>query len=131
MNDRKRHATSAVAKPTTPAGRAIDPCVRNTPPPGDVRPLAPDTMEKLLRLAALRLGAEERRALEDDLGRIVALIDVMRHVDTGGVAPLAHPLEVEQPLRADVVTEDVQRERMQHDAPSVRDGLYLVPRVVE
>lgn len=84
-----------------------------------------------MRLAALTLGAEEQRQLERDLGMIIALIDVMRDVDASGVAPLAHPLEVAQPLREDVVTEKPNRERFQHDAPAVRDGLYLVPRVVE
>lgn len=84
-----------------------------------------------MRLAALTLEAEEQRKLERDLGMIIELIDIMRTVDTTGIAPLAHPLEVEQPLRADAVTEKPNRTRFQHAAPAVRDGLYLVPRVVE
>lgn len=132
MNDRKHPAASDAAVPTTPAGRAMEPSsVDEKPAPGGVPPLPRGIMEKLLRLAAIRLEAKEARALEDDLGRIIALIDALGGVDTSGVAPLAHPLEMEQPPRADVVTEDVQRERMQRGAPSVRDGLYLVPRVVE
>ncbi len=94
-------------------------------------PLAPGAMDKLMRLAALTLEAEEQRKLERDLGMIIELIDIMRAVDTTGVAPLAHPLEVEQPLRVDEVTEKPNRTRFQHAAPAVRDGLYLVPRVVE
>lgn len=99
---------------------------------GDAPPLAPGTMDKLLRLAALRLDGDEQRNLESDLARIIALIDVMRGVDTAGVAPLAHPLEVAQPMRPDVVTEaPADPARLQQGAPAVRDGLYLVPRVVE
>ena len=98
----------------------------------DASPLAPGTMDKLLRLAALRLDGDEQRNLESDLARIIALIDVMRGVDTAGVAPLAHPLEVAQPMRPDVVTEaPADPARLQQGAPAVRDGLYLVPRVVE
>ena len=44
---------------------------------------------------------------------------------------MAHPLEVRQRLREDVVTETDQRERFQAIAPQVEDGLYLVPRVIE
>lgn len=101
------------------------------------------TIDKLLRLAALTLDAPERTRLESDLERIVGFVDAMQAADTEGVAPLAHPLEgvpraddarpidATQPLRADEVTEVVRRERFQTLAPEARDGLYLVPRVVE
>lgn len=91
----------------------------------------PTTIDKLLRLAALRLDADERARLEDDLGRIVAFVDAMQAADTEGVAPLAHPLDEIQPLRADRVAETVDRDRFQKLAPLARDGFYLVPRVVE
>lgn len=89
------------------------------------------TIDKLLRLAALRLDASERARLHGDLDKIVAFVDAMQAVDTDGVEPLAHPLDGVQPLRPDWVSETVQRERFQQNAPAVRDGLYLVPRVVE
>ena len=55
----------------------------------------------------------------------------MQQIDTHGVAPLAHPLELKQTLRADAVTETDQREKFQAIAPQADAGLYLVPRVVE
>lgn len=94
-------------------------------------------IEKLLRLAALSLAASERARLEADLDKIVAFIDAMQVVDTDGVEPLAHPLAdlddwaARQPLRSDRITEAIDREAYQEGAPEVRDGLYLVPRVVE
>ena len=88
-------------------------------------------IDRLLNLAALRLDAQERSALGADLQRIVDFIDAMQAADTEGVAPLAHPLDGCQPLREDEVTEVVDRDDYQRRAPAVRDGLYLVPRVVE
>ena len=105
---------------------------REIPPP-----LAAGTVESLLRLAAVRVREEDKLRLEQELGRIIDLIDVLRRVDTAGVEPLAHPLDAPhlgdapQPLREDGVTEDVDRERLQQGAPAVRDGLYVVPRVVD
>ena len=93
--------------------------------------LTGDVVEKLLRLSALSIDSDERSLLEGDLEKIVGLIDAMQSVDTEGVLPLAHPLEGTQPLRADAVTESVDRDRLQRSAPLARDGLYLVPRVVE
>ncbi len=90
-----------------------------------------ETLAKLARLSQLELMPEEVGPALDDLNRIVALIDEMRAVDTRGAAPLAHPLDTDQPLRDDVVTESVNRETYQGIAPATRDGLYLVPRVVE
>ena len=44
---------------------------------------------------------------------------------------MAHPLDAQQRLRADVVTEHDQREHFQANAPQVEAGLYLVPKVIE
>lgn len=90
-----------------------------------------ETIAKLMRLAALELTAAETAALRDDLDKIVAFVDAMQAADTEGVEPLSHPIDGATPLRPDRATEIVQREHLQQGAPSVRDGLYLVPRVVE
>jgi aspartyl-tRNA(Asn)/glutamyl-tRNA(Gln) amidotransferase subunit C len=55
----------------------------------------------------------------------------MNTVNTEGVVPMSHPLEVVQRLREDTVTERDQRDEFQKVAPATRDGLYLVPRVIE
>ena len=90
-----------------------------------------DVIAKLLRLSALHVAPEEAARLQAELGKVVAFVDAIQAADTAGVAPLEHPLDGVQPLRPDQVTEVVRRERLQAGAPSVRDGLYLVPRVVE
>ncbi|MBW7926374.1 MAG: Asp-tRNA(Asn)/Glu-tRNA(Gln) amidotransferase subunit GatC, partial [Burkholderiaceae bacterium] len=63
------------------------------------------------------------------------LVEKMRAVDTGGVEPLAHPLDVVQDiplrLREDVASEQVDREANQKSAPAVERGLFLVPKVIE
>ena len=88
-------------------------------------------IDHLARLAALSLNRRERLEALADLQRIVAMVDRMQSVDTGDVAPLAHPLDAAQRLRGDVATETVDRAHYQAGAPAVRDGLYVVPRVVE
>ena len=59
------------------------------------------------------------------------MIDAMQSVDTEGIEPLSHPLDSEQLLRADVVSETDSREAFQNNAPKTEDGYYLVPRVVD
>jgi aspartyl-tRNA(Asn)/glutamyl-tRNA(Gln) amidotransferase subunit C len=93
--------------------------------------LSDDQVRRLARLARIALQAEETSAAAERLNRVLGLIDEMRRVDTGGVAPMAHAQHLVQPLRVDSVTETDQRERYQAVAPAVEDGLYLVPKVIE
>ena len=62
------------------------------------------------------------------------IVEQMSAVDTGGVEPLFTTLsavsDVALRLRDDVVTEQNNRERNQRSAPSVEDGLFLVPKVI-
>ncbi len=88
-------------------------------------------LEHLCRLAQLALDPGEQQAVQSDLARIIDMVDRMQTVDTSGVEPLAHPLGTAARMRPDLVTETVDRERFQALAPATRDGLYLVPRVVE
>ena len=88
-------------------------------------------VEKIAHLA--RLGIDENDVPEyaRNLTNILDLVEQMSAVDTDNVAPMAHPLDATQRLRTDEVTESNQREHFQEIAPSVEDGLYLVPKVLE
>ena len=88
-------------------------------------------VQRAAHLARLGLNDDEAAGYVDDLGRILEMVDMLQALDTGGVAPLAHPLDATQRLRADEVTESDQRDEFQRCAPAVENGLYLVPRVVE
>ncbi|MBA2778816.1 Asp-tRNA(Asn)/Glu-tRNA(Gln) amidotransferase subunit GatC [Billgrantia kenyensis] len=88
-------------------------------------------VQRAAHLARLGLDEGEAARYADDLGRILEMVDQLQALDTEGVAPLAHPLDVTQRLRADEITESDQRNTFQRCAPAVEDGLYLVPRVVE
>ena len=88
-------------------------------------------VEKIAHLARLGLDEAEIPRTTETLNNILGLIDRMQAVDTDGIAPLAHPLEATQRLRADLVSETNQRDAYQAIAPAVENGLYLVPKVIE
>lgn len=88
-------------------------------------------VEKIAHLARLGLNEAEIPQTTATLNNILGLIDAMQAVDTRGIEPLAHPLETTQRLRADLVTEQNQRDAYQAIAPAVENGLYLVPKVIE
>lgn len=88
-------------------------------------------VEKIAHLARLNITEAEIAATTERLGNVLTMVDQLQAIDTTGIAPLAHPLDTTQRLRADVVTEPNQRELLQQHAPAVQDGLFLVPRVIE
>ncbi len=90
-----------------------------------------EQVANIAHLARLDIRDEDIGAYAESLSSILDLVAQMDTVDTAGVTPMAHPLDMAQRLRPDEVTEDDQRERFQAIAPRVENGLYLVPRVIE
>ena len=88
-------------------------------------------INKIAHLARLGLSDEVKSRYTDSLNNILGLIDDLQAVNTQGIEPLAHAVDVTQPLRPDVVTETNQRDAYQKIAPAVQEGLYLVPKVIE
>ena len=88
-------------------------------------------VEKIAHLARLSITSEDAVQVASDLSRILELVEKMEACPTDAVEPMAHPLDAVQHLRADKVTESDQRETFQAIAPSVENGHYLVPKVLE
>jgi len=93
--------------------------------------LSDDQIRRIAQLARIAIGEEESAQVRDRLNRVLGLIDQLQAVDTAGIEPMSHALDVVQPLRPDCVTESDQRARFQSGAPAVEGGLYLVPKVIE
>lgn len=85
----------------------------------------------LARLGRLVIPSSSYASTAQELQSIIAMIDVMQSVNTDDIEPLSHPLDSEQLMRADVVSETVSRDTFQNNAPKTEDGYYLVPRVLD
>lgn len=90
-----------------------------------------DDVYGIARLARLRIDDTEADGYAENLSRILDLVEQMNAVDTTGIEPMAHPLDVALRLRDDDVTESDRRDDFMEIAPSTEQGLYLVPKVIE
>jgi aspartyl-tRNA(Asn)/glutamyl-tRNA(Gln) amidotransferase subunit C len=90
-----------------------------------------DQVQQIAALARLKLADDEFGETVEKLSRIVDFVDQLSKASTATVVPMAHPLDVAQRLRPDEVSEEIDRDHFQENAPSVSDGLYLVPKVIE
>ena len=86
---------------------------------------------RIARLARIELSAAESTATQDQLNDILGFIARLQAVDTTGIEPMAHAVDVVQRLRPDQVTETDRRAAFQAVAPEVENSLYLVPKVIE
>lgn len=93
--------------------------------------LTTDQLKHVAHLARIAIDDEQAPGLLDDLNNILSYAAHLDSAAMGDLAPMAHPLDVRQPLRPDEVTEADQRERLQRGAPAVEKGLFLVPKVIE
>lgn len=97
--------------------------------------LTPDDLKRLAVLAKITVSDADVSALQAQLNGVFDLIDELQAVDTTGIEPLAHPLDVmqhkSQRLREDRVTESDQRAANMANAPAEENGLFLVPKVLD
>lgn len=92
---------------------------------------SPEDIKKTAHLARLSFTADELEKIECKLTGIIQFAEQISDVNTDEIAPLVHPLELEQPVRPDCITESNQRDAFQKIAPLTEAGLYLVPQVIE
>ena len=97
--------------------------------------LTSQDIARIAGLARLELASDESERMLTQLNGFFELVEKMRAVDTAGVEPLAHPLDVDQDiplrLREDMADARIDRAANQRSAPAVERGLFLVPKMIE
>lgn len=93
--------------------------------------LSLDDVGRIARLARIEVSPAETAQTRAQLNDILAFVAQLQAVDTDGIEPMAHAVDVVQRLRPDAVTEADRRDVFQAIAPETEAGLYLVPQVIE
>ncbi len=97
--------------------------------------LTSDDLKRIAHLARIAVTEDDVALMQTQLNGIFGLISELKAVDTSGVEPLSHPLDIVQDmaqrLREDRITEADQREANMANAPAQENGLFLVPKVLE
>jgi aspartyl-tRNA(Asn)/glutamyl-tRNA(Gln) amidotransferase subunit C len=93
--------------------------------------LTSQDIERIAHLARIRVTPADVADVQAKLEGIFKLIDEMQAVDTRGVEPMSHGLDMALRLREDEVTESNHRDEYQKNAPEAAEGYYLVPKVID
>jgi aspartyl-tRNA(Asn)/glutamyl-tRNA(Gln) amidotransferase subunit C len=93
--------------------------------------LSIEDVAKVALLARLRLSQEELATFTTQLNTIVDYVAQLQELDTAGVEPLAHGVEVRNVFRDDVRGPSLEREKALANAPKKDHVGFLVPAVLE
>ena len=90
-----------------------------------------EMVDYIARLSRLELQPGEKRAMTEELERIVAYMDVLDRLDTQGVEPMSHVFPVKNVLREDEVEPSQSRDELLAGSPAPDKEAFLVPKAVE
>jgi aspartyl-tRNA(Asn)/glutamyl-tRNA(Gln) amidotransferase subunit C len=92
--------------------------------------IARQDVEKVALLARLQLSDAELATMTDQLAQIVAYVDQLAEVNTEGVEPMAHAMELRNVFKADQIQPSLPRDEALANAPHHDERGYLVPAVL-
>ena len=82
-------------------------------------------------LARLDFEDSELEKFTEQLGNILEYIEDLNELNTDGVEPTSHVLELTTPLREDRVKQLITTEEALQNAPDKDDDFFVVPKVIE
>lgn len=89
-------------------------------------------LHAIAQLACLDVGPNDEEALSRELGSIMDFVEQLANVNTHGILPLLHPMDLQQRLRDDIADNESDCLRQLAEiAPDFDEGLYWVPQVLE
>ncbi len=92
--------------------------------------LSPDDVRQVAALAKLEFSDVELESWTSQLGKIVTFVEQLTSVDTDGVEPMAHPLDLHSAIRPDVNVAGLDRDMALANAPKTDGEFFLVPPVM-
>jgi aspartyl-tRNA(Asn)/glutamyl-tRNA(Gln) amidotransferase subunit C len=90
-----------------------------------------EEVRRIADLARLHFSDDEEEQMTDELDDIVSYVDKLNELDTSGVPPMSHVLDVTDVDRPDEVEARIDREQALENAPDADGSYFRVPRVIE
>ena len=93
--------------------------------------LSIENLNKISKLAMIKIYPEDQQRLQKELGAIISVIDQLKEVDTEGVEPMVSPIDLPLPMRDDIITDGGIADKILSNAPSAAADCFEVPKIVE
>lgn len=93
--------------------------------------ISKEEVQHIASLARLRFSEDEEEQLAGEMSRILDHVETLNELDTTGVPPMSHVLDVHNVFRDDEVEERIDREDALQNAPDADGEYFRVPKVIE
>ncbi len=87
-------------------------------------------IEKIERLAALKLQGEEKESITKDLEEILNYFNILKEVNTEDVEPLVYTEEIKLFLRKDEIKEGLPIKEVEKNRELFGDNFFKVKKIV-
>lgn len=90
-----------------------------------------DQVKHVANLARLAVTDKEAEQLTEDLRAIIGYAEKLNELDTEGVEPTTHVLDLKNVMRKDEPREWITQEEALKNAPDSEAGQFKVPSILE
>ncbi len=93
--------------------------------------ISTDEVKHVAKLARLSMTDEETEKYRNDLNSILDYVAALEDIDTTGIAPMSHVLEMKNVWRDDIPAERKNPLELLNNAPEREEAYYKVPKILE
>lgn len=90
-----------------------------------------EQVKHVANLARLEVTEEEAEMFTKQLSSIIKFAEQLNEIDTDGIEPTTHVLDLKNVMRKDEPREWITREEALKNAPDHKDGQFRVPSILE
>lgn len=87
-------------------------------------------INKIAELSKLEFNQEDKLEIQNNLNKILELVEKLQEVDTEGVEPLIYMNETQNVFREDKRIDKISKEEALKNAPSKDSDYIKVPKVI-
>lgn len=92
--------------------------------------ISKEQVKHVAHLARLAVTDEEVEKMADELSAIIGYAEQLNELDTDGVEPTTHVLDLKNVMRKDEPKEWITHEEAMKNAPDQKDGQFRVPSIM-
>ncbi|SDR11213.1 aspartyl/glutamyl-tRNA(Asn/Gln) amidotransferase subunit C [Virgibacillus subterraneus] len=93
--------------------------------------ISKDQVKHVAHLARLAVTEDEADLFTDQLSSIIEYAEQLNELDTEGVEPTTHVMDLKNVLRKDEPKEWISKEDALKNAPDKQNGYFRVPSILE
>lgn len=90
-----------------------------------------DQLKYVADLARIKLSEKETMLFSKQLNNILEYMDKLNQLDTSKIESMSHVLDISNVFREDKTKKSIGRKKALENAPSVKNGFFQVPKVIQ